>query len=110
MKHRIISALLFFFVQSPAFSATWTDFMSITSNYFEGVGTDQQVVVTLESNFNPCGWGNAANININVVGSDAFKTYSSVILSAIMANKKVSLKTDGCTFDRATVVGVRVLQ
>ena len=86
----------------------WQNYMTVTSNYFEGIGDAHRIVLTMENSFHTCGWNTGANINLNVVGPEAFKTLTSVVLSSWMANKKLSLNVQGCLGDRANVVALRI--
>jgi hypothetical protein len=103
--------LMLFVMSSPlqfSYAAEWQPFMKITSNYFEGLADNHRIVITLEQEFHDCGWNTAANINLSEVGPEAFETYTAVILAAIMANRPVSLSTEGCHSNRAKAMGIRV--
>jgi len=94
---------------SVAISADgWQSYMHMTSNYFEGLGENHRIVLTMETPFHTCGWNSAAHVNLNVVGPETFKTYTSVILAAWLANKKISINTNGCIGDRSKIIAVRI--
>ncbi|MES9868156.1 MAG: hypothetical protein ABW090_08210 [Sedimenticola sp.] len=103
----LIISIAFFPLMSLA-SNGWQDYMVITSNYFEGSGDAHRIVLTMERPFHECGWNTAANIQLNVVGPEAFKTLTSVVLSSWMADKKLSLAVDGCQGNRANVNALRI--
>ncbi|MES9957656.1 MAG: hypothetical protein ABW086_11435 [Sedimenticola sp.] len=103
----ILSILLIVPLMSSA-SNGWQDYLTVTSNFFEEVNDAHRIVLTMERPFHECGWNTAANINLNVVGPDAFETLTSVVLSAWVADKKLSLNVDGCLGNRANVKGLRI--
>jgi hypothetical protein len=87
---------------------SWTGWMALTDNYFEGTGTNHAVVIQMNTDFHSCGWNNAGQINLNVVGTDAFKSLTAVILSAWISEKMIDVAVDGCAGDRARVVGLKI--
>ena len=109
---RVILFVVVFFSNSSLY-AEWTPFMSINDNYWSKYDSSQNIVLVLESNFHSCGWNAAADIRESEVGSDLYKTLTSVALSSIMANKKISvwIADSGlgrCIDDRAKVTGIRI--
>ncbi|HEY6528116.1 MAG TPA: hypothetical protein VIZ65_05440 [Cellvibrionaceae bacterium] len=84
--------------------------VQIVDIYFEGLGNDQRMVIVVDRNIHTCGWNSAAQIDRNVVGDQAYQTYTSVILSAFHASTKTDLALIGCTGDRARVNAVRIMK
>ena len=103
--------IFIFFAILPLTSSAdngWQTFMTMTGNYFEGIGNGHQIVLRMEAPFHSCGNNSLANINLSVIGPEAFSTLSSVVLSSWIANKKLSLNVQGCQGDRAKVVALRI--
>jgi hypothetical protein len=95
-------------------NAGWSPFYDITSNYFQPIGSsDQSIIITFNEAFHECGWNSGAEVQESIVGKDYFKTVSSVILSAIMAKKKVSILTSNepstyCAGKKAKILAIRL--
>jgi hypothetical protein len=106
-----LTPMLWAILALPSLSSAadgWQNYMAVTSNYFEGTGNAHRIVLTMEGSFHTCGWNTAANISLSEVGPEAFKTFTSVVLSAWMADKKLSLNVQGCQGNRAKVVALRI--
>lgn len=104
-----LGLILGFLVPITAFAADgWQDYMTIQGNYFEGTGNDTRIVLTMSNTFHTCGWNNTATIHLSAVGEPAFKNLTAVVLTAVAANRTLSLSVDGCIGDRAKVVGLRL--
>jgi hypothetical protein len=92
---------------NPAY-ASWTNWMKITDNYFEGTGTSTRLVLIMEQPFHTCGWNNAAQIQLDQIGSEAYKTLVSVAITAITTGRSLSLAEEGCNGDRARIYGLKL--
>jgi hypothetical protein len=92
---------------NPAY-ASWTNWMKITDNYFEGTGTSTRLVLIMEQPFHTCGWNNAAQIQLDQIGSEAYKTLVSVAITAITTGRALSLAEEGCNGDRARIYGLKL--
>jgi hypothetical protein len=90
----------------------WTNYMTISANYIEGVGalptSTVRIVLIMNADFHTCGWSPAANLNNWYVGDSLFKVLSAAALAAITSNKRVALATSGCDGDRANIIGLRI--
>ena len=112
---RPLVILIAIFVSSYA-SAAWSPVYEIKTNYFQPIGTtDQSIILTFDTSFHECGWNTAGQVQESKVGKDFFKTITSVMLSAIMANKKVSILTpdtsaDYCDGTKVKIIGIRLMQ
>ncbi len=115
-KISLIFGVVAFAIASSA-NAGWSPFYSITSNYFQPGTDDQSIIITLDNFSHDCGWETGAEIKENSIGSGFFKTASSVILSAIMADKKISILTldskkdsNYCSGSKAKILALRIEQ
>lgn len=114
MRKSTFTIMFMFIIYSGWCSAGWSPFYEITSNYFQPVGQDDQaIIVTFPSDFHTCGWNSGATVQASNVGSEYFKTISSVILSAIVAKKKISILTSEdpntyCSGSKARILAIRL--
>ncbi|WP_316672703.1 hypothetical protein [uncultured Tolumonas sp.] len=89
-------------------ASAWTGNLKVTDNYFEGTGNNARLVLVVDQNFHTCGWNNAANIDLSQVGSEAYRTLVSVALAAMVSGRPLSLDTNSCAGDRASVFGLKL--
>ena len=103
-----VAVALCLLLWTGAVSAAWSGYININQQIAEPVGVTSRFVLLMESNFHSCGWNGAANITQSVVGDMMFKLLYSTALSAVLAGKPVMLLVDGCSGDRANVVGIQI--
>lgn len=113
MNKSIKLMLILFLMSNPAFSATWTNWHTLTGNFFYDTVNGPMIAITTENDFHTCnqsGSNNWANIKSSTVDLDSFKMINATILSTWLSEKQVSLFVDGCDGTRAKVIGVRISQ
>jgi hypothetical protein len=98
---------LVFFAAQPAAAAptevTWAKINRLTGGWYDAV-----LSIELNSTFvNPdsCAWGGWYQLDTSVGGAQLFQ---SMLISAFMAGKEVSLVIDGCTGNRPKIISVSV--
>ncbi|MCB1584337.1 MAG: hypothetical protein KDI92_14865, partial [Xanthomonadales bacterium] len=96
------------FFSTQAHSASWTNWLTLTSNHFVHYSNGGVISVTADSDFHSCGSNNWANIKELNTNTNNFKMLNAAILSAWMTDKQVSLYIDGCDGQRANVIGVKI--
>ena len=108
MRFCTAAALCSLLVMGSAKAAFWTGTLGINQQIAEPVSGVPRIVLLMDSDFHSCGWNGAANITQSVVGDTMFKLLYSTALSAVLSGKAVTLLVDGCSGDRANVVGIQI--
>ncbi len=82
----------------------WSSFHKVFNTYFS---VDKTVVV-LEEDFHTCGNNNWGKLDVAAVGENFAQTFNAAVISAISERRGISVDVEGCSGNRANIVGVRI--